>query len=181
MGEYRNDNNIVVSQLKRFIVCFRYKEEKCGFRGETAGSVVIEWWRRFRRYNARCQHRRRSHPSRRHLADGARSVGHDRNRRLAHVHRGVRCYGHRHGRHGHRHCGRRDAPDRAAALAPVPVDVKATTVAAAANGRGQRDGRHRGLRIGARVAPGAGVHRTDKRGPGPAAVSRGHPVRPACR
>jgi len=138
---------------------------------------VIEWWRRFGRYNARCQHRRRSHPSRRHLADGARSAGHDRNRRLANVRR----YGHRHGRHGHGHRGRCDAPDRAAALVPVPVVVKATTVAVAAAGRGQRDGQHRDLRIGARVAPGAGVLRTDKRGPGPAAVSRGHPVRPTFR
>lgn len=159
-------------------VCCRYKEEKCGFRGETAGSVVIEWWRRFRRYNARCQHRRRSYPSRRHLADGARSAGHDRNRRLANVRRGIRRYGHLHGRHGHGHRGGSDPPDRAAVSVPVPVVVKIIkTIVAAAVGRGQRDGRHRGLRIGARVAPGAGLHRTDKRRAGPAAVSRGLPVR----
>ncbi|VVC43447.1 Frizzled domain [Cinara cedri] len=52
---------IIAAQLPRATgSSVKYQKEKCGFRGETAGSVVIEWWRRFRRYNARCQHRWRS-------------------------------------------------------------------------------------------------------------------------
>lgn len=81
---------------------------------------MIEWWRRFRRYNARCQHRRRSRLSRRYLAGGARSAGHDRSRRLVNVRRGRCRLGHSHG-HRHRHRRHRRPQGRRWLVAGVDV------------------------------------------------------------
>lgn len=172
---------------------YRYKKKKCGFRGETAGSVVIEWWRRSRRYNARCQHRRRSRSSRRYLAGGARNAGHDRSRRLINVCRGRRFrrrlghrFGHRHGHHrGHR--GRCSQDRRlAATVAAATGDVHRRRSNAGGRGPGlgpgRRDnlpgGRYVVVRGGERVAPATPVLRTHQGGPGPAVVfvvSRGEP------